>query len=206
MRSPTLGLALFLGGAIAIVFATSSASAQSRDGEGAYAAEVEPTGWLARPLVVEAQLAGSGPLGTAGAAIEYTPIAGATISGGVGLGQGRAQAAILPRLHQPLTETLGIGIGAGISVGPSGPDGRDALRRVFCASCGDLPERTYALAWWGNAEISLEERRPWGLVWRLFVGGARILNPGDGVCAPGGCVDHPTEIYAGAALGWSFAL
>ena len=199
---PRRCLALAAFAALALV--ASSASAQRPDN--ATTSESAKSGWLERPWIVAAQLGGGSPLGTAGLVVEHTPVSWATLSAGIGLLQGKPQFALIPRVHQPITDTLGIGFGAGLSFGPTGYDGRDALRRVVCSSCGDVGERTYSFAWWANGELSLEERRPWGLVWRVFVGGARVLNPGNGACDAGNCSDHPIVAYAGAAVGWSFSL
>lgn len=199
-RGPILALAL-------VVSLTAGAAAAQLPGDAESRLSREaPDSWLRRPLVLEAQFGGGTPLGTTGVAIGYTPVRWATLSGGVGLAQGSLQVAFIPRVHQPLTDTLALGLGAGVSLGPSDRSGRDGVRRALCQTCDEVPERSYALAWWGNAELSVEERRPWGLVWRAFAGGARLLNPSDGTCAAGGCADHPIVVYVGAAVGWAFAI
>jgi hypothetical protein len=164
--------------------------------------------WLARPLSVETQLGDSAPLGTAGATIGYSPVPWATIGAGVGLEQRHVQLAVIPRVHQLLSETLALSVGAGISAGASSDAGRDDLRHTLCMSCSEAHERTFALAWWGNAELSLEDREPWGLAWRFFVGGARVLNPGDGTCPSGAgtCDDHRVVVYTGIGVGWTFSI
>ena len=193
--------------ACAVACATSVASAQRPDAS--YESESEPlapTGWLARPWTAEAEIGGGAPLGTTGIALGYTPLEWATVAGGVGLAQGNVQGSLMPRVHQPLTDTFALAIGAGISFGRTGATGRDSLRRIVCSDCDETIERTYAFAWWGNAEISLEERRPWGLAWRIFVGGARVLNPSEGTCNVASCTDHRIVAYAGVGIGWTFAL
>jgi hypothetical protein len=189
---------------VATTSVASAASAQRPDE--AIASTSPPSAWLARPMSIEAQLGAGAPLGMPGVALGYTPLSWATIAGGVGLAQGHVQGAIVPRFHQPLGETFALSIGAGASFGAAGGGGGDSLRGVFCVSCSGVTERSYALAWWGNAELSLEERRPWGLEWRVFVGGARLLNPGEGTCSTSACADSRLVMYVGLGVGWTFAL
>jgi hypothetical protein len=203
-RSSALSLLAF--------FAAISASATSR----AQTTDDEPSRTVAeaphpeidrreqRPLAVMAVLGGGTPVGAVGLVVEYSPAPYFVVSGGAGMSDG-LQLALTPRFELPLSRTLSLGIGGGLSTG------KYVQQPFWCFDCEIHRTTEWSRAYWGNGEISLDGISKRGFAFRTFVGLGQLLNP-----TPDRCTEQSVEVacaggekktrlvYAGVALGYAF--
>lgn len=196
----------FLAAGVACAMVLLSTSADGHERSTLAHAEAGP--WMARPVAVTMSFGPRTPAGTWAAEVEWATTRWTAIAIGAGLSAGGPQVAVMPRLFSPLGDRLALGIGLGVSEGRYVWEGTDALGRACkadarCAS----GVREWTRAVWGNAELSLEERRAWGLAWRVYGGGGRILNPGDGRCVSEasscGRDSGTTVVFGGIAVGFA---
>jgi hypothetical protein len=182
-------------------------SSAARGAERATLAHAEEGPWMARPVAITMSFGPRTPAGTWAAELEWATTRWTALSIGVGLAPSGPQVAVMPRLFSPLGERLALGVGIGVSEGRYVWEGTDALGRTCTATSNcSAGVREWSRAIWGNAELSLEERRAWGLAWRLYGGGGRILNPGDGQCASDkNCTKDSgtTVVFGGLAIGFA---
>lgn len=163
--------------------------------------------WTTRPVAFTMSFGPRSPAGTWSGEIEWAQTRYTALAVGVGLAPSGPQVSVMPRLLSPLGERLALGVGLGVSEGRFLWEGTDALGRACNGGTCVPGVRQWARAVWGNVELSLEERRAWGLAWRVYGGGGRLLNPGDGVCLSDArsCSRDSgvTVIFGGLSLGFA---
>lgn len=163
--------------------------------------------WTARPVAFLMSFGPRSPAGTWSGEIEWAQTRYTALAVGVGLAPSGPQISVMPRLLSPLGERLALGVGLGVSEGRFLWEGTDALGRACTGSTCVAGVRQWERAVWGNVELSLEERRAWGLAWRVYGGGGRLLNPGDGRCISDArsCTRESgvTVVFGGLSLGFA---
>lgn len=135
------------------------------------------------------------PLGFGGLALDWSPSRFFAVYAGTGLSAHGPQSALLARVRVPIDDRFAIAVGAGPSYGRY-------------ESTSATTQRTWSLATWMNAEVSLEHRDSSPVHVRIYAGLGGLLDPAAATCtgaasacaaARGGTVIG----YAGVALGFS---
>src|SRR5262249_18823489 len=127
--------------------------------------------------------AGAGaPTGIAGGTVEITPAKWVTIATGTGIAPSGMQYAVMPRFRI-VDGTMGYGIGIGVSEGAYQSVARYQQDSWNLPNAGADSIKTWNHAWFGNVELSIEERHKDGLTWRIFAGAGRVLNASSYECA-----------------------
>ncbi len=201
--SAVAGVALLL----AAPHASAMPRARANDEPPAEPRSAPESPWSARPVAFTMAFGPRSPAGTWSAELEWAQTRYTALGVGVGLAPAGPQVAVMPRLLSPLGDRLALGFGLGVSEGRYVWEGTDALGRACTTATCVAGVRQWERAVWGNLEVSLEERRAWGLAWRLYGGGGRLLNPGDGVCASDArsCTRESgvTVVFGGLSLGFA---
>jgi hypothetical protein len=165
--------------------------------------------WTARPFALEIQGLGS-TLGFVGAAVDVSPLSFLSVNAGVGQGISGTQAGAEARFRLRLTQGLALALGVG---GSFGRHCVGATMNGLFDPCHDGPEGANAYRWerayWANVTFGIDGRTEGGFVYRAFIGGGRMLNPGSGTCLgenQNGCdlEKNAGTAHLGVALGYAF--
>jgi hypothetical protein len=180
------------------------ARAASSPPEAAQTPQVAPEGrTMAMPsLGVDLHLGFGTPTGLIGLMLDWSPSLYFALDAGGGLGAYGPQVALSGRLRLPIGERAAVGLGGGVSGGPSTAE--------LCASCSPDPSRYWSFAVFGNTEVSFERRSRGGFQTRSYFGIAWVLNPDSATCSGGTadeCAALPANVvYLGFSIGHGWLL
>lgn len=172
--------------ALAVLGVSSKARAEERTEPWSYPWSIDAQ--LSSPLV----LVDPAPYGWLGASMGYSPARWLAIDAGAGVGYLGPKGtlgydlAVMPRFRVAFQANKAIDFGAGVSTG------KYWWNETPFDSAGATKSWDWAI--WANMEVSYEWRAASGFELRPYLGLARLLNPGAGIC--GELVEHCRTVHA----------
>jgi|GEM_PF-2026690 len=177
-----------------------------------------PDPWTARPLSIELHLGVATPTGGVGLMADYSFAPWLSLGCGVGTNIVGPAGACMARARAVAARDDGaFYFGVGVSGGRhlQSETIRLGAASIFLGALQSMAHRTprsdltWEFAKWINFEIGREVRTDGGAVYRMYLGGAALLNPSAGVPGTNWQRDGVVEanvfmLYAGFALGRAF--
>jgi hypothetical protein len=185
------------------------------------------TRWAERPLTIAAVGGFATPIGNGGGLVELSPVPWLVVGAGGGASTDGPQLAIATRVRFPISDSVMLGAGLGLSRGPYTWETHGGGCGGFGGTCSTAT-RHWDQALRANLELAFEGMIPPkddGWRWRLFGGLGRVVNQdaggacqqsvgyepsffgaGRAIAAPSCDGAGRAVLYVGASLGYAFRL